>query len=230
MKCSNCGAELPQGSKFCGKCGNKILSISYCSCGAALKPGVKYCGRCGNAVGEVIPSTVPVIYNNTSSTTGHFTTGSVSGTMVESVPFQPVKSDRSMVTTVLLNIVTFGIYSNYFNYRIGKELNIIAKSDGESTQNYMWVLAINLLSMLLSFIFVPLGFIGIIYGMVWNHKLFTRIGDQLTKRGYTKILSASDYWLWGVMGSIILVGPFVCLNKECNAMNALANDYNSKRV
>lgn len=52
-----CGAELPVGAKFCGKCGRQIeaapapppeAAASTCpGCGAALSPGAKFCPRCG---------------------------------------------------------------------------------------------------------------------------------------------------------------------------------------
>ena len=56
-----CGAELPVGAKFCGKCGRQIEAApapppetgaaNLCpGCGAALNPGTKFCGRCGRQV------------------------------------------------------------------------------------------------------------------------------------------------------------------------------------
>lgn len=50
MKCSNCGSELIDGLKFCGKCGNRIefLSQRFCSkCGNNLADGAKSCSVCG---------------------------------------------------------------------------------------------------------------------------------------------------------------------------------------
>ena len=49
MKCT-CGAELPSGSKFCGKCGRPVSGLPklYCrKCGSQLCPGAKFCGKCG---------------------------------------------------------------------------------------------------------------------------------------------------------------------------------------
>lgn len=66
MKCPNCGNELKEGAKFCGKCGTKIaveekLSVdtSYfkCpSCGNNLKPSAKFCGKCGTAISGARPA------------------------------------------------------------------------------------------------------------------------------------------------------------------------------
>ena len=52
MKCS-CGAEIPAGAVFCGKCGKKVEydTSTHCSvCGAELYPGAGFCGKCGAAV------------------------------------------------------------------------------------------------------------------------------------------------------------------------------------
>ena len=51
MKCSNCGEELVEGSKFCGECGAKVVKPSVCpSCGAAYAPGSKFCCACGRSL------------------------------------------------------------------------------------------------------------------------------------------------------------------------------------
>jgi membrane protease subunit (stomatin/prohibitin family) len=47
VKCSKCGAQINQGSKFCPECGAK-QGESVCSgCGAKLVPGAKFCPECG---------------------------------------------------------------------------------------------------------------------------------------------------------------------------------------
>ncbi len=56
MKCSNCGAEVPDTDKFCVHCGNDLEkqrteqsgAVGYCSkCGAPLQKGFKFCVACG---------------------------------------------------------------------------------------------------------------------------------------------------------------------------------------
>jgi ribosomal protein L40E len=61
--CSKCGADLPDGSQFCQKCGEPVQSASVsgdfvvttatlgCSgCGAKLAEGALFCSRCGKGV------------------------------------------------------------------------------------------------------------------------------------------------------------------------------------
>lgn len=46
MKCRNCGNEIQNGKKFCGKCGTPV--INQCpQCGKELSDGVKFCPGCG---------------------------------------------------------------------------------------------------------------------------------------------------------------------------------------
>lgn len=48
VKCPNCGADVPAGSKFCNNCGQKLVTESKCpNCGADVPPGSKFCNNCG---------------------------------------------------------------------------------------------------------------------------------------------------------------------------------------
>jgi len=47
MKCSQCGFENPDGIKFCGKCGAKLLHLCP-SCNSPNPPHFDFCGECGH--------------------------------------------------------------------------------------------------------------------------------------------------------------------------------------
>ena len=47
-QCGNCGAENPDGKRFCGDCGG-ALALSCPACGAENPQGKKFCGDCGTA-------------------------------------------------------------------------------------------------------------------------------------------------------------------------------------
>lgn len=54
VKCPNCGAEVKEGSGFCGKCGSEIIASrkewqnKKCSnCGTENSPDAKFCENCG---------------------------------------------------------------------------------------------------------------------------------------------------------------------------------------
>jgi class 3 adenylate cyclase/tetratricopeptide (TPR) repeat protein len=47
--CRNCGAENPEGSRFCGSCGAAIAATEPCpSCGAENPAGQPFCNSCGS--------------------------------------------------------------------------------------------------------------------------------------------------------------------------------------
>lgn len=124
-------------------------------------------------------------------------------------------SKYGLAKFLLLSLITFGIYGIYSLARMGQDLNLIASAhDGKRTMSF-W---------LLIFIVGPITF-GIGF-FVWFHKFSARIGVELTRRGQELHFGADTFWLWDVLGSLILVGPFVYLYKLCGAMNCLVNDYN----
>src|SRR5215469_17139763 len=54
MRCSKCGAENPEGKKFCADCGAP-LDNRCPQCGADNRVGQRFCGDCGAAL--TIPGT-----------------------------------------------------------------------------------------------------------------------------------------------------------------------------
>ena len=126
-----------------------------------------------------------------------------------------LKANRSVLKFVFLSIITFGIYAIVFYTKLGRDLNVIAgRHDGRKTMNYC----------LVYFIFSPITF-GII-GIIWFNKLSCRIGRELQRRQIAYLFGGRDYWLWNVLGTLILIGPLVYLKKLCKAMRLLALNYN----
>ena len=132
-------------------------------------------------------------------------------------PVGQLKTNRGLLKFILLSLITLGIYGIVAMSSISNDINVIAsRYDGKKTMHYC----------LLSFIVAPLTlFIGFI---VWFHKLSNRIGDELKRRSIDYNFSAGSFWLWNVLGSLILVGPFVYTYKLLTAMNMLSKDYNEK--
>ena len=126
-----------------------------------------------------------------------------------------LKTNRGLAKYILLSIITFGIYSIIAFSGVSSDINIISsRNDGKKTMHYC----------LLFFIVSPITFgIGAI---VWFHKISNRMGAELNRRGIAYSFSASSYWLWSVLGSLIIVGPFVYIHKFFKAMNLLCENYN----
>ncbi len=129
--------------------------------------------------------------------------------------FQPLKTNRGLWKTILLNLVTCGIYGIIFYSSVGENINQIAsRRDGKNTLHYC----------LVYFLLGPIT--CEIFSIVWLHSLSNRIGDEARARGIATDFGASTYWLWNVLGSLIIVGPFIYLHKLCKTMNALCENYN----
>ncbi len=136
------------------------------------------------------------------------------------VPQQPViinrlPTNRSMAKLFWLGLITLGIYDIVIFTEMSSELNRLASPhDHKKTMNFC----------LLFFVIGIITF-GIGY-LVWWHRFSNRIGDELERRGKPRTMSASTYWVWNILGSLIIVGWFVYMHRLCVAMNTLAADYN----
>lgn len=134
---------------------------------------------------------------------------------VNHAPVGQLKTNKGLLKTILLSLVTFGIYSLVVMSSVSNDINIVAsRYDGKKTMHYC----------LLTFLVAPIT-LGIA-GIVWSHKISNRIGAELKRRGIAYSFSAADYWLWNVLGSLIVVGPFIYLHKMFKATNLMCADYN----
>lgn len=132
-------------------------------------------------------------------------------------PRASLECNRSFVKFLLLTIVTCGIYGIITYYKITEDINTICRPyDNKTTTNYL--VATLLLGP------ITCG----IYPIIWMHKLCNRIGDNLKHRGLATDFSASTFWLWNVLGSMIVVGPYIFIYKFIEATNQLAADYNTR--
>ena len=58
------------------------------------------------------------------------------------------------------------------------------------------------------------------------HNLSQRMGNEARRRGMNTKLSAATFWLWNILGSLILVGPFIYVHKMMKALNYINSDFN----
>lgn len=123
----------------------------------------------------------------------------------------------NFVPFLLLTLITCGIYAIYTFGKIGDQLNLIAgRYDGQRTMNF-W---------LLTLVISPIT-CGIAQ-LVWWHKTSERLSKELLRRQIPTNFSAGTYWLWCVLGTLILIGPFVYFYKLFQNMNQLIDQYNSE--
>lgn len=135
--------------------------------------------------------------------------------MENTAPVAQLKTNKGLLKTILLGMITFGIYPLVVMSSVSNDINTVAsRYDGKRTMHFC----------LLLFIVAPITF-GIA-AIVWSHKISNRIGNELNRRGIAYGFSAADFWLWNVLGSLIVIGPFVYLHKMFKAVNLMNADYN----
>ena len=129
-------------------------------------------------------------------------------------PLLQLATNRGLLKMFFLGLVTFGIYPTVIFSRIVSELNIVAsRYDGRKTMPFM---------AMCSLAAATLG----ILPFVWYHNMCDRIGNELKRRGIEYKFGASSFWLWNILGSLIVVGPMVFMHKLMKAMNKLNEDFN----
>lgn len=130
-------------------------------------------------------------------------------------PVIKLRTHRGMLKFVLLSLITLGIYGLVVLSHVSSEINAIAtRHDHRHTMHYCLVF------FLLSWL--TLG----IYPLVWWSNICSRMGTELVTRRIKYSFGAGYFWLWNILGSLILVGPFIFTYKFFKSMNLLAKDYN----
>ena len=122
---------------------------------------------------------------------------------------------RSLLKMVFLGLLTAGIYPTVIWSRIVTEVNITAsRNDGKRTMPYFGMMMLAPFTLSIS-------------AIVWIHRFCNRVGGQLEFRKLGYRFGARDFWLWGVLGSLILVGPFVFIHKLMKSMNLINAHFNT---
>ena len=211
MKCSYCGANVPSELKYCLNCGTELKRETETS-----RPewpeqvwdlGQDRAGEPFAPEEKKIPKE-SVFLNEVQV--------AAAPKPVHTAPCLQLPTKRGLGKMFFLGILTLGIYPTVIWSRIVAELNIAASPhDGKRTMSYfgMCMLAP-----------ITLG----IQPLVWIHKFCNRIGGELKRRGIDYKFGASAFWLWNVLGTLILVGPFIFVHKLMKAMNLINMDFNRR--
>lgn len=126
-----------------------------------------------------------------------------------------MKTNRGLIKFILLSLITLGIYDIVFFTCLGNDLNTLAPND-KKTMNFCLVVFI--------FSWLTCGIVP----LVWMHRISAKAGRQLNARGIDYSFGAGTYWGWNILGSLIIVGPFIYLYKLCKTMNYLCADQNAR--
>lgn len=198
MICNNCGKIMENGTRFCRYCGVRL----------AKDPAPEAAPQAAH-VCRPEPRPAQQAYEAPAMAADGILPDRTMGAPVIQLPTR-----RSLAKMIFLSLITLGIYGVVIWCRISGEMNIVAsRHDGKRTVHYM---AMNTLTAL------TLG----IYYYVWSHGLCRRLGDELQRRNLDYRIGPKHFWLWNVLGSLILVGPFIYIHKVMKAMNTVNRDFN----
>ncbi|HNX15703.1 MAG TPA: DUF4234 domain-containing protein [Oscillospiraceae bacterium] len=204
MFCKNCGKEIPDNATFCTYCGAQTGTPQQ----QAQHPQQPVYQQ---------PTYQQQNYQQQNYQQQNYQANNYQQPIYRSsAPVGQLKTNRGLGWFILYSIITFGIYPIVFFTGISNDINVIAsRYDGRKTMHYC----------LLFFLVAPITF-GIA-GLVWSHNISDRIGNELKRRRIPYNFSSSDFWLWGFLGSLIIVGPFIYIHKLAEAINQLAINYNT---
>ena len=129
-------------------------------------------------------------------------------------PALQLRSNRALWKYIVFGMLTIGIYDIIVDCHMVRDLNTLASPyDGRRTMHPLLVILLGV---------VTLG----IYPLIWSHKYANRVSTELKRRGIRYSFSAKHFWLWNVLGSMILVGPYIFKHRQMFSTNKLCADYN----
>ena len=128
---------------------------------------------------------------------------------------QKLPENRSMWKLLLLTPLTLGLYAIFFFIPFSFDLDKAAPTpDRSRTPNYLWAYLLSL-------------FTFAIVLDLWYYHVTARMESALEEQNIDYTFSRRDFWLWYILGSLILLGPLVYFYKLCKAMNLLCARYNA---
>ena len=129
-------------------------------------------------------------------------------------PVYALKTDRSLVAYILLNIITCGIYGYYFLYTMARDVNIVCSGDGKKTGG---LAAFILLS------WITCGF----YALYWYYALGNRLASNAPRYGLNFQENGTTVLLWYLVGALLCgIGPYVAMHFLIRNTNSICAAYN----
>ena len=197
MYCKNCGKPIPDNTKFCPYCGTQFSSAESFS-KAANDMFNSTEKELGSAINEVRQS-----FNGSNPNSGQ---GYYNG--------EKLKDDRGLISYILLNLITCGIYGYYFLYKMAHDVNIACEGDGQSTAGLVQFIVLS---------FITCG----IYSWYWYYKLGNRLAANAPKYGMNFQENGTTVLLWLIFGLLLCgIGPFIAMYILIKNSNMICNAYN----
>ncbi len=201
MFCWKCGKELADGQRFCGHCGADQSA-------RPSGPETPFDGEAPRA-----PEPPGTERSQPERDEAYAPQG-----QSPYMGYGRLQTDRNLLMYILLNIVTCGIYSFYFVYRLGQDVNIACEGDGNRTSDIVTYILLSI---------VTCG----IYSIVWYYMLANRLAANAPRYGFEFQENGTTVLLWYVFGILICgIGPLIAIYiiiKNTNSICMAYNQYNN---
>lgn len=129
-----------------------------------------------------------------------------------------LKTDRSLLMYIILNLLTCGIYHWYFIYKLAQDVNTTCQGDGDKTNGLGVYILLNL---------VTCG----IYAIIWEYSLGNRLAANAPRYGMHFQENGTTVLLWVLFGALVCgIGPYVAMYiiiKNTNSICLAYNRYNN---
>lgn len=126
-----------------------------------------------------------------------------------------VDDNKSLAKYIVLSLITCGIYSYYFIYKMALDVNVMCEGDGMETAGLVKFILLS---------FVTCG----IYSWFWYYNLGNRLAANASKYGLQFQENGTTILMWLLFGSMLCgIGPFVAMHILIKNSNAMGSVYNS---
>lgn len=125
-------------------------------------------------------------------------------------------TNRGLLKLIILSMITCGIYSLFFWSKYASDMNIVCQGDNRHTRGILARIIFNTIT-------------GGLYDLFWMYNAGERIAKNAHKRGVHCNVSGSSILLWYILGSFIVIGPFIAIHKLISGLNDLCYAYNEGR-
>ncbi len=204
MYCRKCGHEVKDNDRFCPNCGEKMSAVQDWK-EAAEEMANSAEQSLGSAINEMKDSF------NGRDNVGDSNRPGAGG--VVNMP-ERLTEDRSLLIYFLLSLITCGIYSFYFVYKMAHDTNVACAGDDENTSGLVVYILLSL---------ITCGF----YSYYWQYKIGNRLAANAPKYGLHFQENGTTILMWDLFGMLLCcLGPWIAMHILIKNSNAICRAYN----
>ncbi len=128
-----------------------------------------------------------------------------------------IKTDRSLISYIVLSILTCGIYGLIFVHELSADLNTMCEGDGKKTPG---------LGKLILFTILTCG----IYSWFYYYNIGNRLAENAPRYGLHFSENGTTVLMWQVFGVLLCgIGPYVAMHIIIKNTNSMAQAYNNAK-